>query len=353
MGLRARPGRSSASWWCTRRTGPRATSCPGPSPPSTTASSASCSGRNRDAEFETAKVNGPQRRGRPDRPRRRLRAARRRRARLAPDARLRRRLPAARRAALARARGPSARRRRGPRDLDRPPLRAGRLRLVVPRARTSCGSASAPSTRASTSRTRPCCWPRTSSAPPSATRATGSPTSCAAATEDGVFFVGDSAGHCLPLTAEGIRTALLLRDRARARAAGGRRRARRTARRRCAATPSSTTRHEWKFRWMLRAQRLLPRIPARVLRAVIRACGRKRFVDWSFDHYLRIAPPEFAGPAPRSVASARPCRPRRSQVSERPGRCPPAAGRPRPPGWRSAESARGRGSRSGRGSRRS
>jgi flavin-dependent dehydrogenase len=27
-------------------------------------------------------------------------------------------------------------------------------------------------------------------------------------TEDGVFFVGDSAGHCLPLTAEGIRTAL-------------------------------------------------------------------------------------------------------------------------------------------------
>src|SRR5918997_42527 len=27
------------------------------------------------------------------------------------------------------------------------------------------------------------------------------------ATEDGLFFVGDSAGHCLPLTAEGIRTA--------------------------------------------------------------------------------------------------------------------------------------------------
>jgi flavin-dependent dehydrogenase len=28
------------------------------------------------------------------------------------------------------------------------------------------------------------------------------------ATEDGVFFAGDSAGHCLPMTAEGIRTAL-------------------------------------------------------------------------------------------------------------------------------------------------
>ena len=30
------------------------------------------------------------------------------------------------------------------------------------------------------------------------------------ATEDGIFFAGDSAGHCLPLTAEGIRTALYL-----------------------------------------------------------------------------------------------------------------------------------------------
>src|SRR5947209_4948773 len=29
------------------------------------------------------------------------------------------------------------------------------------------------------------------------------------AIEDGVFFAGDSAGHCLPLTAEGIRTALM------------------------------------------------------------------------------------------------------------------------------------------------
>ncbi len=28
------------------------------------------------------------------------------------------------------------------------------------------------------------------------------------AVDDGVFFAGDSAGHCIPLTAEGIRTAL-------------------------------------------------------------------------------------------------------------------------------------------------
>jgi len=25
---------------------------------------------------------------------------------------------------------------------------------------------------------------------------------------------------------------------------------------------------------------------------------RRRLVEWSFGHYLRIAPPEFAGPAP-------------------------------------------------------
>jgi hypothetical protein len=49
---------------------------------------------------------------------------------------------------------------------------------------------------------------------------------------------------------------------------------------------------------MLRAQKMLPKLPPRLQRMVIRACGRKRFVDWAFDHYLRIAPPDFAGPAP-------------------------------------------------------
>ena len=39
------------------------------------------------------------------------------------------------------------------------------------------------------------------------------------AAEDGVFFVGDSAGHCLPLSGEGIRTGVPLRDRVRPRAA--------------------------------------------------------------------------------------------------------------------------------------
>ena len=59
-------------------------------------------------------------------------------------------------------------------------------------------------------------------------------------TEDGIFFVGDSAGHCLPLTAEGIRTAfyfgIKLGDELRGVVAGST-----TARRRCATMPSSST----------------------------------------------------------------------------------------------------------------
>jgi hypothetical protein len=63
--------------------------------------------------------------------------------------------------------------------------------------------------------------------------------------------------------------------------------------------------HEWKFRWMLRAQRLIPRIPPRMLGPMIRLLGAKRFVDWSFGHYLRIADPSFAAVNGRSGRSRR------------------------------------------------
>ncbi len=117
------------------------------------------------------------------------------------------------------------------------------------------------------------------------------------ATEGGVFFTGDSAGHCLPLTAEGIRTALYfgaaLGRELRGVVEGSQDRER--AARRYAEFNDS---HEWKFRWMLRVQKLVPRIPPRILGPMIRLLGRKRFVDWSFDHYLQIAPPsEAAGSA--------------------------------------------------------
>jgi digeranylgeranylglycerophospholipid reductase len=124
-------------------------------------------------------------------------------------------------------------------------------------------------------------------------------------TEDGIFFVGDSAGQCLPLTAEGIRTAfyfgIKLGDELRAVVAG--RQDRDAALR---SYGEFVEAHEWKFRWLLRAQRLLPRLSPRVQRAVIRACGRKRFVEWAFGHYLRIAPPEFADPAPTKTSEPEP-----------------------------------------------
>jgi flavin-dependent dehydrogenase len=115
-------------------------------------------------------------------------------------------------------------------------------------------------------------------------------------TEGAVFFAGDSAGHCLPLTAEGIRTALYfgiaLGRELRGVVDGWQSREQAAAR-----YARFNDSHEWKFRWMLRAQRLVPRVPPRLLGPLIRVLGAKRFVDWSFGHYLRIAPPEFAGSA--------------------------------------------------------
>jgi flavin-dependent dehydrogenase len=116
------------------------------------------------------------------------------------------------------------------------------------------------------------------------------------ATEGGVFFAGDSAGHCLPLSAEGIRTALYF-GIALGRELRGVVEGRQGREQAAAAYAEFNDSHEWKFRWMLRAQRLIPRIPPRVLGPMIRLLGSKRFIHWSFNHYLRIAPPEFAASA--------------------------------------------------------
>jgi menaquinone-9 beta-reductase len=113
------------------------------------------------------------------------------------------------------------------------------------------------------------------------------------ATEGGVFFAGDSAGHCLPLSAEGIRTALYFGI-----ALGGElrevfegRQSREQAAARYAEFHDS---HDWKFKWMLRVQKLIPRVPPRILAPAIRLMASKRFVDWSFRHYMEIAPPRYA-----------------------------------------------------------
>jgi hypothetical protein len=34
--------------------------------------------------------------------------------------------------------------------------------------------------------------------------------------------------------------------------------------------------------------------------------GSRRFVEWSFNHYLAIAPPDFADPAPSGATAREP-----------------------------------------------
>jgi flavin-dependent dehydrogenase len=113
------------------------------------------------------------------------------------------------------------------------------------------------------------------------------------AAEDGVFFVGDSAGHCLPLTAEGIRTALyfgLAAGRELRAVLGGRQRSEQAL----ARYRDFSAAHARRFEWMLRVQRLIPRVPPRLLAPGLKAMESKRFVDWAFNHYLEIAHPRFA-----------------------------------------------------------
>jgi menaquinone-9 beta-reductase len=121
------------------------------------------------------------------------------------------------------------------------------------------------------------------------------------ATQDGVFFVGDSAGHCLPLTAEGIRTALYF-GIACGRELRGVVEGKQSVAQALARYGDFSASHGWKFEAMLRAQRLVPRVPPRLLAPGLRAMQSRRFLDWSFGHYLAIAPPEFvtAGPPPRA-----------------------------------------------------
>ncbi len=118
------------------------------------------------------------------------------------------------------------------------------------------------------------------------------------ATEDGVFFVGDSAGHCLPLSAEGIRTAFYFgiaagrelarraRGRAEPRAGAGALRAR------------SRQQHSWKFAWLKRWQDNVWRLRPRPRDALVGSLRSRRLSEWAFGHYRRVAPPEFALQAP-------------------------------------------------------
>jgi flavin-dependent dehydrogenase len=125
------------------------------------------------------------------------------------------------------------------------------------------------------------------------------------AVEDGIFFAGDSAGHCLPLTAEGIRTALYfgLACGRELRAALDGRCTREQALARYGAFSAS---HEPKYRWLLNAQRAIGRMnPSRAVTAITRGFENRRVSDWMFEHYLGIAPPSYVGTGPSQTSSAK------------------------------------------------
>jgi digeranylgeranylglycerophospholipid reductase len=119
---------------------------------------------------------------------------------------------------------------------------------------------------------------------------------------DGIFFAGDSAGHCLPLTAEGIRTALYfgiaVGRELRAVLSGARTREAALAR-----YAAFSARHRWKYECMLRAQHAVPRLAPAALGAVTRGFAHAGVAHWAFRHYLRIAPPQYALPAPPPAAA--------------------------------------------------
>jgi flavin-dependent dehydrogenase len=113
------------------------------------------------------------------------------------------------------------------------------------------------------------------------------------ATEDGVFFAGDSAGHCFPLSGEGIRTAfyfgIACGRELRAVLEGAR--TRDEALREYAAFSRG---HAPAFAWALALQRAIPRIPPRALTALLAVAGREKPCRRAFSWYLDQAHPRFA-----------------------------------------------------------
>ncbi len=113
------------------------------------------------------------------------------------------------------------------------------------------------------------------------------------AAEDGVFFVGDSAGHCFPLSGEGIRTAfyfgIACGRELRAVVAGECTREEALAR-----YGAFSARHARAFRRALKLQRLVPALPPRALTLLLRVMGRQAIVDRSFGWYLDQAHPSYA-----------------------------------------------------------
>jgi menaquinone-9 beta-reductase len=125
------------------------------------------------------------------------------------------------------------------------------------------------------------------------------------AAENGCFFVGDSAGHCFPLSAEGIRGAFYFGI------ACGRELRRvldheATVDEALATYGAFSARHRTGFRATYVLQRLIPELPPRVLTVLLKALSRPRLVDAIFNRYLGLLPLTLAAdPMPHSGGHSR------------------------------------------------
>jgi flavin-dependent dehydrogenase len=124
------------------------------------------------------------------------------------------------------------------------------------------------------------------------------------AVSEDVFFTGDSAGHCLPLTAEGIRTAFYF-----GLAAGREIRAvvegQQTRDQALAAYGAFSASHARAYRWLLNFQHCVgPMNDRGLVDPVMRLVNRRWWIHYFFNRYLAVAPPQFAGRAPVRTPAA-------------------------------------------------
>ena len=129
------------------------------------------------------------------------------------------------------------------------------------------------------------------------------------AAEDGVYFAGDSAGHCFALSGEGIRPALYFGTAAGheiAAALAGRKDDGRALR----DYGAFSARHRPAFEFAYAMQWLVPRVPPRLLQAALGVIGRRRLSRPAFSWYLGICPPDGAAAAVSGARTSAPAAPK-------------------------------------------
>lgn len=112
------------------------------------------------------------------------------------------------------------------------------------------------------------------------------------AAQDGVFFAGDSAGHCFPLSGEGIRTAFYF-GIACGREIRGVLEGSSTVEEALAGYGRFSAGHARAFGIALRLQQLIPALPPAVLSGLLKVIGLPPLVRRSFGWYLKQAHPDF------------------------------------------------------------